>query len=91
MVQMSCKCSDSVWYKHSTVEKHSSHIAKLYLHKVSHLSWQMRILQRPAPVQPQPIPQPESTPDVGPYSKTELKKLKDLLLQRDNEINILII
>ncbi|PVD26554.1 hypothetical protein C0Q70_14231 [Pomacea canaliculata] len=51
----------------------------------------MRILQRPAPVQPQPIPQPESTPDVGPYSKTELKKLKDLLLQRDNEINILII
>ncbi|XP_025103879.1 kinesin-like protein KIF6 isoform X2 [Pomacea canaliculata] len=50
----------------------------------------MRILQRPAPVQPQPIPQPESTPDVGPYSKTELKKLKDLLLQRDNEINILV-
>ncbi|KAK7483515.1 hypothetical protein BaRGS_00025189 [Batillaria attramentaria] len=49
------------------------------------------VMERPAPPQ-QPLtpPRPESPPDVGPYSKAENARLKDLLLQRDNEINILV-
>ncbi|XP_041351930.1 kinesin-like protein KIF6 [Gigantopelta aegis] len=36
-------------------------------------------------------PSRDVTPvDIGPYSNTENQKLKDLVLQRDNEINILV-
>ncbi|KAL3874319.1 hypothetical protein ACJMK2_037350 [Sinanodonta woodiana] len=35
---------------------------------------------------PEPIP----NPDMSPYAKAETQKLKDLVLQRDNEINILV-
>ena len=35
-------------------------------------------------------PSRDLTPvDIGPYSNTENQKLKDLVLQRDNEISIL--
>ncbi|XP_076441935.1 kinesin-like protein KIF6 [Babylonia areolata] len=50
-----------------------------------------KVLERPTAPQRDPTPpRPESPPDVGPYSKTENKRLKDLLQQRDNEINILV-
>ncbi|XP_070179968.1 kinesin-like protein KIF6 isoform X2 [Littorina saxatilis] len=50
-----------------------------------------KILERPqAPQRQATPPRPESPPDVGPYSNTENKRLKDLLQQRDNEINILV-
>ncbi|KAL8592600.1 hypothetical protein ACOMHN_026530 [Nucella lapillus] len=50
-----------------------------------------KVLERPSAPQRAPTPpRPESPPDVGPYSKTENKRLKDLLQQRDNEINILV-
>ena len=51
---------------------------------------QKQVLERPAaPARAATPPRPESPPDVGPYSKAENKRLKDLLLQRDNEISIL--
>ena len=58
---------------------------------VHHVNLQKKVLERPtAPQRPPTPPRPESPPDVGPYSKTENKRLKDLLLQRDNEISILL-
>ncbi|KAL4238137.1 Kinesin-related protein 6 [Mactra antiquata] len=54
-----------------------------------------RILEKPSspqkPLTPAPQPVPEGPPpDTGPYSDTENAKLKQLVVQRDNEINILV-
>ncbi|XP_012938356.2 kinesin-like protein KIF6 [Aplysia californica] len=50
------------------------------------------VLERPPaadPVQSNPMMR-EATPDIGPYRDTETRKLKELVEQRDNEINILV-
>ncbi|XP_052766060.1 kinesin-like protein KIF6 isoform X1 [Mya arenaria] len=54
-----------------------------------------RVLERPSPSPhkpptPAPMEAPEPPVDTGPYSDTENNRLKQLVVQRDNEINILV-
>ncbi|XP_069118141.1 kinesin-like protein KIF6 [Argopecten irradians] len=49
------------------------------------------VLEKPAVTEVIRSPHPEAPPpDTGPYSDAENSKLKDLVQQRDNEINILV-
>lgn len=45
---------------------------------------------RPKEAPPPPSAQPEQEQELSHYDKMELKKLQDLLLQRDNEISMFI-
>ncbi|XP_052275630.1 kinesin-like protein KIF6 isoform X2 [Dreissena polymorpha] len=54
-----------------------------------------RVLERPASSPrkaptPAPVIPDQPAPDIGPYSDTENSRLKQLVIQRDNEINILV-
>ena len=61
---------------------------------ISFISFQKKVLEKPAPATPKTAPSPVPVqkfipPDTGPYSDAENEKLKGLVIQRDNEISIL--
>ena len=59
--------------------------------------FQKRVIEKPASSQKSVTPAPAAPvhegppPDTGPYSETENDRLKQLVVQRDNEISILLI